>query len=330
MKSIRFRCLILLIMYSVLYAENDMLFNANHEYRNGNYHKALSYYKESISTAPNPALVFFNIANCWYQLDSLPQAAVYYELSITEAPDFFRAYLNLGIIKYSLCDYPGTIAVLEHARQLEPTNTQLLLILSSAYQKLQCTSKAVPLLEEAVSIDPNLEKCYFLLYEANYELGDQDAAENWLYKCPDSILQHTKEKYSLLSQITMDKGLPDKALSFLRKAIDADNNEHFLIYKYVSLLHKQEASLLAMEEIDNTLIKIPDFAELALLGGSIAMKLGYFDRAEKYFFYAYNNSLPDGLVGLQNLIVQYESIGDFKAAEILKKNIINKKSVSSN
>ena len=58
MKSIRFRCLILLIMYSVLYAENDMLFNANHEYRNGNYHKALSYYKESISTAPNPALVF--------------------------------------------------------------------------------------------------------------------------------------------------------------------------------------------------------------------------------------------------------------------------------
>ena len=88
-----------------------MLFNANHEYRNGNYHKALSYYKESISTAPNPALVF-NIANCWYQLDSLPQAAVYYELSITEAPDFFRAYLNLGIIKYSLCDYPGQLLFL--------------------------------------------------------------------------------------------------------------------------------------------------------------------------------------------------------------------------
>ena len=70
----------------------------------------------------------------------------------------------------------------------------------------------------------------------------------------------------------MDKGLPDKALSFLRKAIDADNNDHFLIYKYVSLLHKQGTSLLAMEEIDNTLIKIPDFAELALLGGSIAME----------------------------------------------------------
>ena len=75
-----------------------------------------------------------------------------------------------------------------------------------------------------------------------------------------------------------------------------------------------------MEEIDNTLIKIPDFAELALLGGSIAMELGYFDRAEN-IFYAYNNGLPDGLMGLHNLVIQYESIGDFKASESLTKTL---------
>ena len=308
-KTIYAFCTLLLTVLVLTVAANS-LSDAQAHYEKGDYHSAINLYRQNVFSAPNPALVYFNMANCWYQLDSLANAAVYYEMSLAEAPEFFRAWLNLGILKYNLNDYPGVVAALERARPLQPDNTQLLLILASAYRRLENLSHAIPLLEYAVSIEPGLDKGYFMLYEANYRLGNLCAAAQWLRMCPDSASERTREKHTLLAELAEEQGKFNEALSWWRKVIDAFPEERWASYKYVSLLAKQETVLLALEEADDALAKYPDFGEMALLAGSIATDAGLLDRASRHFMRAWELGISDGLVGLQNLIALYSEMQD--------------------
>lgn len=308
-KTLYVFCTLLLNVLVLTVAANS-LSDAQAHYEKGDYHSAINLYRQNVFSAPNPALVYFNMANCWYQLDSLANAAVYYEMSLAEAPEFFRAWLNLGILKYNLDDYPGVVAALERARPLQPDNTQLLLILASAYRRLENLSHAIPLLEYAVSIEPGLDKGYFMLYEANYRLGNLCAAAQWLRMCPDSASERTREKHTLLAELAEEQGKFNEALSWWRKVIDAFPEERWASYKYVSLLAKQEIVLLALEEADDALAKYPDFGEMALLAGSIATDAGLLDRASRHFMRAWELGISDGLVGLQNLIALYSEMQD--------------------
>lgn len=174
-------CALPVLVAACLSAVPDTTVSARDLYKQGNYRAALQRYEETVFEASNPALIWFNMANCWYQLDSLTNAAVCYEMALEKAPGFFRVALKLGILKYTLEDYPGVIALFESARFLEPENTQLLQILASAYLRLEATAKAIPLLEQALSIDANSERYYFLLYDANYRLGNLYDAARWAF-----------------------------------------------------------------------------------------------------------------------------------------------------
>jgi tetratricopeptide (TPR) repeat protein len=314
MKTAMHTLRVILLLALVFAASADCLSEAQTYYEKGDYHAALRLYEQCVFSSPNPALVYFNMANCWYQLDSLANAAVCYEMSIAEAPEFFRAWLNLGILKYNLNDYPGVVAALERARSFQPDNTQLLLILASAYRRLESLSNTIPLLEYAVSIDPGLEKGYFMLYEANYRLGNLDGAAHWLRMCPDKASGRIREKYILLAELSEEQGKLNEALSWWRKVMDAFPEERWASYKYVSLLARQQTVLLALEEADEALEKYPDFGEMALIAGSIATDAGLLDRASRYFMRAWELGFADGLVGLQNLIVLYSEKQDNASA----------------
>jgi tetratricopeptide (TPR) repeat protein len=314
---------LILVHLFLLLATADTLSDAQVHYKNGDYHAALQLYEQCVFDAPNPALVYFNMANCWYQLDSLANAAVCYEMALAEAPGFFRAWLNLGILKYNYSDYPGVIAALERARLLEPGNTQLLLILASAYRQLESLSHTIPLLEHAVDVEPGLENAYFMLYEANYRLGNLNQAGQWLKMSPDSASGRNKEKLTLLAELAEEQGKLNTALARWRKLMVAFPEDRWASYKYVSLLARQETVLLALEEAEGALAKHNGFGELALLAGSIATDAGLLDRARKYFSKAWKCGFSDGLIGLQNLIALYEQSGDKTRANELTVIIAN-------
>lgn len=303
----------------------DPLSDAQTCYDKGDYQSAIRLYKKSVLDAPSPALVYFNMANCWFQLDSFANAIVCYEQSLSEAPSFFRAWLNLGIARYTLNDYPGVIAALERARLLEPENTQLLLILASSYRKLGSYSYSIPLLEEAVSIDTSLEKCYFMLYEANYSLGNLEQAAQWLRRCPENIDKPSKEKYTLLAELAQERGKINEALSWLKKVIHAFSDDQWALYRYISVLASDGTVLLALEEADEALERFPAFGEMALLAGTLATKEGMLERATNYFLKAWKNGLSDGMVGLKNLIVLYQEKNDRGRVEELRAIITSKK-----
>lgn len=321
-------CMVMLVIYIhfIVFTINaGALSEAQSYYKKGDYHKALDLYKKNRFSAPNPALVYFNMANCWYQMDSLANAVVCYEMSLEEAPAFFKAWLNLGILKYNLNDFPGVIAALERARSIEPENIQLLLVLASAYRRLDDISNVIPLLEQAVTIEPGMEKGYFMLYEANYSLGNLDDAARWLKACPDSASERTREKYTFLAELFEEMGQLNEALSWWRRVKNSYRQDRWANYRYVSLLARQGTVLLALAEADKCLDEFSDFGELALLAGSIAVEQGMLQRASRYFMKAWNIGYSEGLVGLQNIIALYKSNGDELNAQDLRKMIAVKK-----
>jgi hypothetical protein len=89
----------------------------------------------------------------------------------------------------------------------------------------------------------------------------------------------------------------------------------------VSVLAKQGTALLALAEADDALARFSDFGELSLLAGSIATGQGLLDKASRYFLHARDQGLPDGLVGLRNLVVLYTEKGDEPAAARLTRTI---------
>jgi tetratricopeptide (TPR) repeat protein len=299
-------------------------------YEQGNYREALQRYDKALFEASNPALIWFNMANCWYQLDSLTNAAVCYEMALEEAPGFFRAALNLGILKFTLEDYPGVIALFESARFLEPENTQLLQILASAYLRLEATAKAIPLLEQALSIDAGSERCYFLLYDANHRLGNLYNAARWLSAWPGTGNDHLRRKHTLLAELAQERGMQQEALSHWRRVIETEGADRWAFYRYIALLAQRETALLALEEADGTLIRFPDFGELSLLAGTIATEQGLYDQAARYFMHARDCGLADALVGLENLAVLLEEQGRETAALLLRKAIVRGNDVSVN
>ena len=318
--GLRTACGVLGAALSCLSAVQDAAVTARELYEQGKYREALQRYDETLFEAANPALVWFNMANCWYRLDSLADAAVCYEMALEEAPDFFRAALNLGILRYTLEDYPGVIALFERVRCAEPENTQLLQILASAYLRLESTAHAVPLLEQTVSIDPDLDKSYFLLYDANYRLGNMDEAARWLSAWPGSGAEHCRRKHTLLAELAQEQGNTQSALSHWRRVIETEGADRWAFYRYVSLLARQETAHLALAETDDALARFPGFGELSLLAGSIATEQGSYDRAERYFMHAWKHGLSEGLVGLKNLAVLYDAKGEsLPAGELMRK-----------
>ena len=86
---------ILLLVLSSNASTESHLRKANDFYSSGKLLEAVRQYKSAMNAGENPTLSYFNCANAYFQLDSLPQSIVYYRATVESAPDFFfRFYLR--------------------------------------------------------------------------------------------------------------------------------------------------------------------------------------------------------------------------------------------
>ncbi len=257
-------------------------------------------YKKAIVQGENPTLCYFNLANAYYKMDSIAQAIVYYKASLSGAPDFFRGHLNLAIAYYGLDEPTECIAYATRALTLEPDNPKALLVLGAAYRKVQAYPEAITAFERLAGGCPDMEEPYTALGEMYRELNDPQEAVRWFEQYPAAgkyqaaILLNLADIYESANDLV-------KARYYLRKSFEKDTSRQWTYYRSVLLDEKAGNLLLAFEEAEKGVVFFPKFADLAVLGGTIAVKLEKFDKARYYYEIARQNGSANAIIGLENL-----------------------------
>jgi tetratricopeptide (TPR) repeat protein len=273
---------------------------ANQQYNEGEFGQAAAAYREALAHDENRALCYFNLANAYYQLDSLPQAIVFYRAAGLLAPGFFRGHLNLAVACHALADYGAAIAAVQRALGLEPNHTQALLLLAACYRQLAANAQAVPVLERLTGLDPLLPEPYLLLGEIYRELDDLPEAIAWLGRYPESGRDYNTTLL-MLAEICEEQADYERSQYYLQQSFARDPAQRWVYHRMVVLQHKQGNILLALEKARDGLLLFPNFSELAVLGGNLALEMEDLAMAERLYAHAAQHGSAQGLVGLGNI-----------------------------
>jgi tetratricopeptide (TPR) repeat protein len=273
---------------------------ANKCYSTGNMAGALTLYKKAASLGENPTLCYFNLANAYYRMDSVAQAAVYYKASLTGAPEFFKGRLNLAVACFALDEMAECIAYATAALALEPDNPKALLTLAAAYRKARAYPEAIASFERLAGRFPEMEEPYVALGEMYRELDDPQEALRWFEQYPPGGRNYPAVLLYLADISESVNDLP-RAGYYLRKSFGIDTSRQWTYYRFVALDEKAGNALFALEEAEKGVERFPRFAQLALLAGTIALRLEKFDKARRYFETARDNGSAQGAIGLYNL-----------------------------
>lgn len=100
------------------------------------------------------------------------------EAVVLAAPNFFQAWYNVGICRERLGDLPGAEAAFRHAVNIDG-NATAQIALGGIYLSLHQPEKAIPPLEIAVTLQPDLVRGSFLLGEAYRLMQRWEDARKW-------------------------------------------------------------------------------------------------------------------------------------------------------
>lgn len=94
--------ILLLFIPIITYSYNNIFDEANQKYSNENYSEALDIYS-SIKDSGN-AIVYYNIANCYFKLNDFANSILYYEKCLKLDNTFTDAKYNLSIVNLKIID----------------------------------------------------------------------------------------------------------------------------------------------------------------------------------------------------------------------------------
>lgn len=276
------------------------LADANSAYNSGEFGRAIALYKQAAKSGDNPALCHFNIANAFYQLDSLPKAVVYYRACVTAAPGFFKAWQNLAVTYYALLDMCQCIAAIERAIALCPDDTKAQLIAASAYRASGSIPEAIAQLRELVDRDPTLADPPLALGELYRDLGDPAEAIRWFLCVPPKSRQRVFAMNAAAS-LYETQGDFGRAISTYEQSFAIDSTKPWTLYRIVVLQKQSGNDLLALSIAREAMERFPDFAEIAVLAGTIAFERNRYSEAEHCYKIAQQLGSSEAVAGLSNL-----------------------------
>lgn len=83
-------------------AESSLFYEANQNYRQGNFQAAISGYEKLLEGHPSNAALYYNLANSYYRNRNLGKAILFYEKSLLYEPRNADARRNLKYVQGSL------------------------------------------------------------------------------------------------------------------------------------------------------------------------------------------------------------------------------------
>jgi len=281
-------------------AASKSLQMANESYNTGKFYEAITYFRKAVAEGESPALCYYNTANAYFQLDSLAEAVVFYRACVQNAPDFLKANLNLAVCYYQLNDLGRCLACIKRTLELDPTHQKALLIQAATLRRVGAFAKAVVAFENIIRLYPQIEEAYVALGEMYRELGDADEAIKWLESFPPNG-KNAVYVYTLLADLYEKTNDIPRAISYLSMAFDLDKTKEWTVYRIALLQQQSGNQLVALETCRDGLRRFPNFADIAVLAGTIAFERQRIDDAEQFFTQGSKNGSPAAVVGLTNV-----------------------------
>ena len=170
------------------------------------YREAVEAYKE----APRDSAVALNKTGiAYHQMLQLAMAEKYYRLAIKANPHYAEAQNNLGTIYFSQKNFRRAVNQYKKALRLSPTSAAIWSNLGSAYFDRKEEKRAKEAWDKALALDP--------------EVFENRSTQGVL------ISQQTVEQraryHMFLARVYAEKGVNDRALVYIRKAIEEGYKE---------------------------------------------------------------------------------------------------------
>jgi len=157
----------------------------------GNYDKAILYYKKSIELKPTPDS-YNSMGVCYRNKGEYDKAIQCYQKAIELNPNFVRTYNNMGIAYYHKNKYDKAIQCYKKAINLNPKSAVAYNNMGIAYnfkneydEAIQCYQKAIELKPDYANAYSNMGVASINKAEENFKIaaqyGDSDA-KKWLEK----------------------------------------------------------------------------------------------------------------------------------------------------
>lgn len=203
-------------------------------FKNKDYEKAISEFKELLTEIPNDCAILNNIGLCYLKLGQNDEAEEYFLRALSNNSKSVETYVNLSDIYYSEKRIAEAINLLETAVTLLPQNIVLLHYLARIYIEDVRYDLAIDMLSRILDISPENTDAYWDLGNIYYELGEYENAA--------ASFEHVLEKRDNNEIFFYQTGLAyeganitDKALSNFLKAI-AVNSEFSPAYKKAAIM----------------------------------------------------------------------------------------------
>jgi tetratricopeptide (TPR) repeat protein len=297
----------------------DLVNRGNVLYNKGEFAKALILYRKAEARGAELGTISFNIGNCLYRLDKLPEAAAAFRKTerLTDGK-YLPALFNLAAVLFRLEQYGESIAAYRRALRQDPDNGSAWLYLADAYARTRDYVGSLQALEKARDLDPDDLSIVYQMAEAHAAMKEYPAAialvrEAYARK-PSEIdfLFYIGDLYRAEGDLEAAAGAYREGLA--RREKDPDN-----LYKLADVLAQDKKPFLAMDCLQKALDQKPDFTDAAVFLGNLASDAKWWDRAEAAYLQALKGGNKEGLEGLRNLAYEYHSQGrNDRAAGILE------------
>jgi len=170
------------------------------------YREAAEAYKEG----PKDSAVLLNkIAIAYHQMQELAMAERYYRLAIKVNPKYAEAINNLGTVYYARKSYRRAIGEYKKALRLNEKSASFWSNLGVGYFARKDYKRAAEAWQEALALDPNV-------FETRGTQG--------VLLQERSVEERAKFHYSL-AQMYAKKGMNDRALLYIRRALEEGYKE---------------------------------------------------------------------------------------------------------
>ena len=301
-------------------SEFELFERANTLYREGRYVKALLLYQKAGKRGIDPSAVAFNIGNCHYRLDRMPQAAAAFKKAArSSAGKNTSALFNLAGVLFRLEQYGECVAVYRRALKREADNISAWLYLSDAYARTGDLVGAQKALEQAHLLEPDDVSILYQLAEIHMAMKEHEAAVKIIR---DAYARKPSEIDFLfyIGDVNRARASFESAASAYREGLAFRPRDHNVLYKLADVLYRNNQPFLAMEYLQKALSVKPDFSDAAIFLGNLAFDHKWWDRAESNYLLSLKSGNREGLEGLRNLAYEYRERGETeKSILILEK-----------
>ncbi len=215
-----------------------------------------------------------------YQRKS-PAARPLIERVLAQAPNDATSHAMLGYLDYAAKDCKAAIPHFEQGGDVLAKQPTALAAYGSCLAEFDRYAQAVPIFQQALSIDPSLAGVRFNLALSQWKTGETEAALATLKPLVES--DRTGEPLLLAADIYESANDTPHALELLRRAIldDPKNVEAYI--DFASLSYDHASLQVGIDVINAGLTQLPQEPRLYLVRGVLFAQLGKFEESSQDF-----------------------------------------------